>query len=196
MGFFEAGSTPPTPPWQGGEQYFFSLPDIPNIMSIRYDYSGKVVLVTGSSRGIGASILEAFAQAKATCIVNYFADAEGQNAKDAAATAERIRSGIENARTGGEGIDVTASIGVSVSTQDGLSNPDTLMKAADDALYHAKSGGKNRVAVWPFSPSVTAEIATAARASTPAGLLELAVSEVERNIPKTGISSLTLETST
>lgn len=61
-------------------------------MSIRYDYTGKVVLVTGSSRGIGASILEAFAQAKATCIVNYFADAEGQNAKDAAATAERLKS--------------------------------------------------------------------------------------------------------
>ena len=61
-------------------------------MSIRYDYTGKVVLVTGSSRGIGASILEAFAQAKATCIVNYFADTEGQNAKDAAATAERLKS--------------------------------------------------------------------------------------------------------
>ncbi|MFT3880001.1 MAG: hypothetical protein QM703_10120 [Gemmatales bacterium] len=61
-------------------------------MSIRYDYTGKVVLVTGSSRGIGASILEAFAHAKATCIVNYFADAEGQNAKDAATTAERLKS--------------------------------------------------------------------------------------------------------
>lgn len=59
-------------------------------MNIRYDFSGKVVLVTGSSRGIGASILEAFAQAKATCIVNYFADAEGQNAQDAAVTAARL----------------------------------------------------------------------------------------------------------
>lgn len=61
-------------------------------MSIRYDYTGKVVLVTGSSRGIGASILEAFAQAKATCIVNYFADAEGANARDAAGTAEKLKS--------------------------------------------------------------------------------------------------------
>lgn len=61
-------------------------------MSIRYDYSGKVVLVTGSSRGIGASILEAFAQAKATCVVNYFADPEGQNARDAEETAKRCRA--------------------------------------------------------------------------------------------------------
>jgi 3-oxoacyl-[acyl-carrier protein] reductase len=61
-------------------------------MSINYDFSGKVALVTGSSRGIGAAILEGFARAKATCIVNYFADPEGQNAKDAAETSQRLKS--------------------------------------------------------------------------------------------------------
>lgn len=58
---------------------------------VRYDFRGKVVLVTGSSRGMGATILEAFAQAGATCIVNYFADAEGQNRRDAEATVARLR---------------------------------------------------------------------------------------------------------
>lgn len=58
---------------------------------IQYQFPGKVVLVTGSSRGMGAAILEAFGKAGATCIVNYFADPAGQNLKDAEATADRIK---------------------------------------------------------------------------------------------------------
>ncbi len=60
-------------------------------MNIQYHFHDKVVLVTGSSRGIGAVILEGFAKAGAVCIVNYFKDAEGINEKDALATAERLR---------------------------------------------------------------------------------------------------------
>jgi 3-oxoacyl-[acyl-carrier protein] reductase len=59
---------------------------------VRYDFSGKVVLVTGSSRGMGAAILEAFATAGATCLLNYFADEARQNRKDAEETAARIRA--------------------------------------------------------------------------------------------------------
>jgi 3-oxoacyl-[acyl-carrier protein] reductase len=58
---------------------------------VRYDFAGKVVLVTGSSRGMGAAILEAFARAQATCVVNYFHDPDGQNRRDAEQTAERLR---------------------------------------------------------------------------------------------------------
>ena len=57
---------------------------------IRYDFAGKVALVTGSSRGIGAAILEGFARAGATCVLNFFDDA-GQNRKDAESHAENLR---------------------------------------------------------------------------------------------------------
>jgi 3-oxoacyl-[acyl-carrier protein] reductase len=58
---------------------------------VRYSFPGKVVLVTGSSRGMGAAMLEGFAAAGATCLVNYFADEAGQNARDTEETAGRLR---------------------------------------------------------------------------------------------------------
>jgi 3-oxoacyl-[acyl-carrier protein] reductase len=58
---------------------------------VHYHFPGKVVLVTGSSRGMGAVILEAFAAAGATCIVNYFDDPGGQNRRDAEQTVERLK---------------------------------------------------------------------------------------------------------
>jgi 3-oxoacyl-[acyl-carrier protein] reductase len=57
----------------------------------RFDFAGKTVLVTGSSRGMGASILDAFARAGATSLLHYFADVNGQNRKNAESTAEAIR---------------------------------------------------------------------------------------------------------
>jgi 3-oxoacyl-[acyl-carrier protein] reductase len=59
---------------------------------VRYDFAKKNVLVTGSSRGMGAAILEAFAVAGATCVVNYFDDPAGENRHDAEQTAERLRA--------------------------------------------------------------------------------------------------------
>lgn len=52
---------------------------------IRYDFSNKLVLVTGSSRGIGAGILSGFAHAGANCILHYWNDPAGQNRADAEA---------------------------------------------------------------------------------------------------------------
>jgi len=51
-------------------------------MSDSLDFTGKVALVTGSSRGIGAEMIKAFGKHGAQCVVNYVADAEGRNKSD------------------------------------------------------------------------------------------------------------------
>ena len=51
------------------------------------DFSGKIVLVTGSSRGLGAEMITAFGERGAQCVVNYIADPAGQNKADAEAVA-------------------------------------------------------------------------------------------------------------
>jgi 3-oxoacyl-[acyl-carrier protein] reductase len=54
------------------------------------DFSGKVVLVTGSSRGIGAEMIKTFGQCGAQCVVNYVTDAQGQNKTDATNVAREL----------------------------------------------------------------------------------------------------------
>jgi 3-oxoacyl-[acyl-carrier protein] reductase len=54
------------------------------------DFSGKVVLVTGSSRGIGAEMIKVFGKRGAQCVVNYVADGQGQNKADAANVAKEL----------------------------------------------------------------------------------------------------------
>lgn len=58
---------------------------------IHYQFPNRTVLVTGSSRGIGACILEQFARAGATCLLHYFDDPSGQNRLDAETHAEKLR---------------------------------------------------------------------------------------------------------
>src|SRR5207248_460491 len=58
------------------------------------DFAGKVVLVTGSSRGIGAEMIKAFGAQGAQCVVNYVADAQGQNKTDAMNVANEFESVI------------------------------------------------------------------------------------------------------
>ena len=52
-----------------------------------HDFTGKVVLVTGSSRGIGAAIVRGFAKAGAVAYCHYYDDADGANRRDAEAVA-------------------------------------------------------------------------------------------------------------
>ena len=61
-------------------------------MSDFLDFSGKIVLVTGSSRGIGAEMVEAFAARGAHCVVNYISDPAGQNKSDAESVASQLKN--------------------------------------------------------------------------------------------------------
>ena len=54
------------------------------------DFTGKVALITGSSRGIGAEMIQAFGIRGAQCVVNYIADEQGQNKADALAVAKEL----------------------------------------------------------------------------------------------------------
>ena len=51
-----------------------------------------MVLVTGSSRGIGAGVLSAFARAGATCVLHFWDDPDGANRRDADALAAELRA--------------------------------------------------------------------------------------------------------
>ncbi len=54
------------------------------------DFTGKIVLVTGSSRGIGAEMIKAFGARGARCVVNYITDTQGQNKTDATNVAKEL----------------------------------------------------------------------------------------------------------
>ena len=55
------------------------------------DFTGKIVLVTGSSRGIGSEMIQAFGARGARCVVNYISDAEGMNKSDAMNVAAALK---------------------------------------------------------------------------------------------------------
>jgi 3-oxoacyl-[acyl-carrier protein] reductase len=55
------------------------------------DFTGKIVLVTGSSRGIGSEMIQAFGARGARCVVNYISDAEGMNKSDAMDVAAALK---------------------------------------------------------------------------------------------------------
>src|SRR2546421_5670499 len=58
------------------------------------DFTGKIVLVTGSSRGLGAEMIKAFGARGAQCVVNYVSDAQGQNKTDATNVAKELKGPV------------------------------------------------------------------------------------------------------
>lgn len=58
------------------------------------DFTGKIVLVTGSSRGIGAEMIKAFGAHGAQCVVNYVADEQDQNKTDAMNVAQKLNDSL------------------------------------------------------------------------------------------------------
>lgn len=60
----------------------------------KFDYTGKTVLVTGSSRGIGAAIITAFVNSGANGILHYWDDPAGNNKKDAEALVSKLGNSV------------------------------------------------------------------------------------------------------
>lgn len=80
----------------------------------------------------------------------------GQGVELAAAAAERMRRAVESLAiahpTGEPAGVVTISIGVAVRDAAGGGGIEALLRGADDALYRAKDGGRNRVVVREAAP--------------------------------------------
>jgi len=72
------------------------------------ELSGKVALVTGSSRGIGAGMVRTLNECGARCVVNYVADDAGRNHADALAVAAELRDPIVVQADVGEDAQVAA----------------------------------------------------------------------------------------
>jgi diguanylate cyclase (GGDEF)-like protein len=81
----------------------------------------------------------------------------GADAEAALAVAERLRRRVEATEVIVEGrnaperqrVHVTASVGVAATLSAGTTDLDYVLRAADDALYAAKHGGRNTVRVAP-----------------------------------------------
>lgn len=66
-------------------------------------------------------------------------------AEDALNKGKQVRAMIENSKPGG--LKVTASIGIACLSKEHNADFDKLYKAADEAVYHSKENGRNRVTI-------------------------------------------------
>lgn len=66
-----------------------------NHSSVKYDFSNKIVLVTGGTGALGSSITKAFAESNATVISSYISDREkGQAQKENKSTVQLVKVNI------------------------------------------------------------------------------------------------------
>lgn len=105
------------------------------------DFAGKTVLVTGASRGIGASIAKAFGALGALVIVNYIS-----NEKAASEVVDHIR------QTGGEAAALQADVTDGESVQRMISEAVDAFGGIDivvnNALSHYSFNPKRRQTAW------------------------------------------------
>jgi diguanylate cyclase (GGDEF)-like protein len=75
------------------------------------------------------------------------------NALEAHAAAERLRLAVASSplQLSGQTVPLSISVGVAVYQADDTSY-DTLLRRADHAVYAAKAGGRNQVAMAPDAP--------------------------------------------
>lgn len=65
--------------------------------------------------------------------------------------AERLRRNVENLAGPSDGMPITLSLGVTTFHSCSICSPDSLIEAADAALYGAKEAGRNRTRYWPLT---------------------------------------------
>ena len=70
----------------------------------------------------------------------------------ASAVAERIRRALKRDAFDWEGRSFHATVSAGVAGAEDAREPSTILFRADEALYRAKDGGRNRVVVWPGAP--------------------------------------------
>lgn len=84
------------------------------------------------------------------------------DAQGAFAVAEKIRRSVEQRnlehKKSGIASCVTLSLGVATIVPTGEETPEHLIKCADEALYQAKSTGRNRVSAWDCREQASAEL--------------------------------------
>ncbi|MGI0024934.1 MAG: SDR family NAD(P)-dependent oxidoreductase, partial [Nitrososphaera sp.] len=64
------------------------------IADMGYDFSNKLVLITGGTGALGRAVVEAFSASKAASVTTYISDREGESAMGKVKTVDLIKADI------------------------------------------------------------------------------------------------------